>query len=266
MNSPRLAAIYRYPLKSARGHALERATVDRFGLAGDRRWMLVDSAGRFKSQRGLPAMALLEVEPLEDVALRLGWKGEAIEVSRPDVRGECVITTVWEDTVVAPVADPEVNGWISERLGEALRLVYFPDTALRGVEPGYAPSSQLIAFSDGYPLLLITESALDELNARLSAPVRMDRFRPNLVIRGAAAHAEDGWSRLRIGEAELQLVKPCSRCAVPSIDQQSAERHPELNRVLASYRRRDGVIYFGMNALAASGSTFRVGDEVEILA
>ncbi|MEM1191583.1 MAG: MOSC N-terminal beta barrel domain-containing protein [Pseudomonadota bacterium] len=264
MNSLSLSAIYRYPLKSARGHSLARADMDRFGLHGDRRWMLVDPSGRFVSQRDLPAMALLEVEPLSS-GLRLVWDGESIDVEQPDSRGDCVISTVWEDTVVAPVADGNVNSWLSERLGATLRLVHFPETALRGVEPGYAPSSQLVAFSDGYPLLVISEAALDELNERLPSPVPMDRFRPNLVIRGAEAHAEDGWQHIRIGDAELHLVKPCSRCAIPSVNQQTGARDPDINRALAAYRRRDGIIYFGMNAIAAAGASFRVGDAVDVL-
>lgn len=238
--------------------------MDRFGLAGDRRWMLVDATGRFYSQRRLPEMARLEVAPTE-AGLRLAWGGETIEVTPPDPRGECVIATVWEDTVVAPVADSAVNAWLSARLGTPLRLVYCPDTALRGVEPGYAPPSQLVAFSDGYPLLVVTDAALMELNTRLPAPVPMDRFRPNLVISGADAHAEDSWRRLRIGGAEVSLVKPCSRCAIPSVDQATGARDPHINKALAEYRRRDGIIYFGMNAIAAPGATFRVGDPVTLL-
>ncbi|MEE4279530.1 MAG: MOSC N-terminal beta barrel domain-containing protein [Halieaceae bacterium] len=260
----RLASIHCYPLKSARGHTLSDAVMDRFGIAGDRRWMLVDSAGRFHSQRRLPALALLDAAP-RDGGLRLSWQGESIDVDQPSASGECVIATVWEDTVVAPLAAAAVNTWLSERLGEDLRLVYFPPTALRGVEPGYAPSNQLLAFSDGYPLLVVCEASLDALNERLATPVAMDRFRPNLVISGAEAHAEDGWRRIRIGEAEVRLVKPCSRCAIPGINQQTAERDPEVNRALAAYRRCDGVIYFGMNAVAATGDRFSVGDIVEVL-
>ena len=259
-----LSAIHRYPVKSARGHALDEATMDRFGLEGDRRWMLVDSRGRFYSQRRLPNMACLDVA-ITTLGLRLSWQGESIEAATPDARGECVISTVWEDTVVAPVAAEPVNAWLSERLGEAVRLVYCPDTALRGVEPGYAPPSQLVAFADGYPLLLVSEAALEHLNTRLPEPVPIDRFRPNLVIRGAEPHAEDGWKRIRIGRADVTLVKPCSRCAIPSVDQSTGERDPHINGVLAQYRRRAGVIYFGMNAIAAGGSTFSVGDAVTVL-
>ena len=264
MNGVELAAIHCYPLKSARGHALSSATMDRFGLVGDRRWMLVDERGRFCSQRRLPAMALIEVVPTAG-GLRIAVGGDAIEVPEPDPRGACVIATVWEDTVVAPVAAPATNAWLSDRLGEAVRLGHCPESALRGVEPGYAPPGQLVAFADGYPLLVVTEAALDGLNERLATPVPMDRFRPNLVLRGAPAHAEDGWRRLRIGTATVTLVKPCSRCVVPSIDQRTGLRDPNINAALASYRRRDGVIYFGMNAIAEAGAAFRVGDPVTLL-
>jgi uncharacterized protein YcbX len=265
MSDLELASIHRYPLKSARGHSVDSAVMDRFGLAGDRRWMLVDETGRFQSQRRLPAMARLGVEVMEG-GLRLRWDTDAIEVAQPDPRGTCVIAAVWEDTVVAPVVDDDVNAWISGRLGEPLRLVFCPDTALRGVEAGYAPSNQLVAFADGYPLLVVTQASLDALNERLEAPVPMDRFRPNLVIRGATPHAEDDWRRLRVGSAEVQLVKPCSRCAIPSIDQHSGARDPAINGALAAYRRRDGIIYFGVNAVAASGAAFHVGDAVTVLA
>jgi uncharacterized protein YcbX len=264
MSTLELSAIYRYPLKSARGHALDSCAMDRFGLVGDRRWMLVDDRGRFVSQRRLPAMACLDVAAL-DGGLRLKMGGDTIDVEEPSPRGECVISTVWEDTVVAPVAAPDVNRWLSGRFGESLRLVHFPPTALRGVEPGYAPSGQLVAFSDGYPLLIVTEASLEELNRRLPGPVPMDRFRPNLVIRGADAHAEDGWRHIRIGDAEVTLVKACSRCAIPGIDQQTGARDPHINHALAAYRRRDGVIYFGMNAVAVDGARFDVGHRVEIV-
>jgi uncharacterized protein YcbX len=259
-----LSAIYRYPLKSARGHALDAAVVDRFGLAGDRRWMLVDQRGHFLSQRSVARMALLDAI-CTDGGLRLGFNGEYLEAARPDPSAERVIATIWDDHVAALLAGDAANDWLSERLGQPVRLVYYPDDALRGVDPDYAPPSQLVSFADGFPLLLLSEAALALLNSRLPTPVPMDRFRPNLVVAGTEAHAEDQWRTIRIGSTELTLVKPCSRCAVPAIDQQTGERDPHINRALAHYRRRDGVIYFGMNAIAAPGSRFAVGDTVELV-
>ncbi len=263
MSDLNLTALYQYPMKSARGRALATATLDQFGLAGDRRWMLVDDAGRFVSQRDLAPMALLGVEPTE-TGVQLSWQGETFETAQPDGRGECVIAKVWNDTVVSPVADAAANTWLSARLGQSVRLVYCPDTALRGVDADYA-TGKLVAYADGFPLLIVGQSSLDQLNERLARPVPMDRFRPNLVIGGAAPHAEDGWRRLRVGDAELEIVKPCSRCVMPSIDQATATRDPDINRALAAYRRRDGVIYFGMNAIVVRGSALNVGDVVEVL-
>lgn len=264
MSDHRLTGLYQYPLKSARGIALSEAALDRFGLAGDRRWMLVDEAGRFLSQRNLEPLALLGAVETP-AGLRLCWQGEEFELRRPDESGTCVIARVWNDSVVAPVADTAVNAWLSERLGRSVRLVHYPDNALRGVDEDYAPPGQLVAFADGFPLLIVGQSSLDLLNERLEQPVPMDRFRPNLVISGAEPHAEDGWRRLRIGDSELEIVKPCSRCVIPSIDQETAQRDPHINRTLAAYRRRDGQIYFGMNAVIRGGNVLRSGDAVEVL-
>ena len=262
--SASLSAIYRYPVKSARGHALHTAAMDRFGLAGDRRWMLVDESGRFQSQRRLPSLALLDAEITAD-GLRLRFGEGEIHLSTPDPRGPRVLASVHKDTLMCPVAEDAVNAWLSEMLGEPLRLVHCPESARRGVDPDYATAGERLAFADGFPLLLISESSLAYLNERLPAPAPMDRFRPNLVIRDVEAHAEDQWRRIRVGQTPVRVVKPCSRCVIPSIDQQTAKRDPHINRALAKYRRRDGVIYFGMNALAPAGARFTVGDPVALV-
>ncbi|MFT4767567.1 MAG: hypothetical protein ACI8RN_000695 [Glaciecola sp.] len=262
-----LSAIYRYPIKSARGHSLDAAVVDRFGVSGDRRWMFIDSAGQFCSQRCTPQMALLDVVST-DSGLRLSFAGDSIELETPGEQHREVPATVWGHSMPAHIADAPVNAWLSEHLGGDLRLVFCPADASRPVDPAYLPSSKLeqhVGFADGFPLLIISQASLDDLNTRLPVPVPMDRFRPNLVIRGTVPYAEDGWRKLRVGSTTLAIVKPCSRCAIPSIDQQTAERDPAINRMLASYRRRDGVIYFGMNAIVTVGAGFAVGDSVEVL-
>lgn len=267
MTAMDLSAIYRYPIKSAQGHSLASAVIDRFGVSGDRRWMLIDRAGQFCSQRRLPQMALLEVACIEG-GLRLGFAGENIMLETPAAQYNEVSATVWEHTMLARSADDRVNTWLSERLGEDLRLVFFPQDANRPVDPAYLvdpEQQQHVSFADGFPLLIISQASLDDLNTRLPAPVPMDRFRPNLVIAGATPYAEDGWRQLRVGSTTLAIVKPCSRCAIPSIDQQTAERDPHINRVLADYRHRDGVIYFGMNAVVIAGEVFSMGDTVEVL-
>lgn len=264
MSELRLSAIYRYPLKSARGQSLTEATIDPFGLSGDRRWMLVDAQERFLSQRSTPVLALLEALPgQESLSLRFGE--QALRVAAPDASAPGLEVDIWNDRVGALLADPAANDWLTAQLGIDVRLVYFPDEGRRRVDPAFALAQERVAFSDGFPLLIISQASLNDLNTRLDTPVPMDRFRPNLVISGSEPFAEDSWKRLRIGETVIDLVKPCSRCAIPSIDQRNARRDPAINRVLADFRRRDGAIYFGMNALGEEGGRITVGDEVAVL-
>lgn len=264
MKGLRVSAIYCYPLKSARGHALDSAVMDAFGLSGDRRWMLVDEHRVFVSQRSHAQLALLGAAP-QPAGLRLSFGTSEFQVANPDRHADTLRVTVWNDAVDACRAGEEADAWLSEQLRTPVRLVYLPDNAQRRVDPGYATDGERVAFSDGFPLLVLSQASLDELNRRLESPVPVDRFRPNLVIDGADPHAEDAWRALRIGDSVINLVKPCSRCAVPSIDQQTARRDTAINRVLASYRRREGAIYFGMNALGPEGAAFAVGDSVEVL-
>jgi uncharacterized protein YcbX len=244
-----LTGLYRYPLKSARGTALQSVALDRFGIAGDRRWMLVDDAGRFVSQRSLPALARLAVT-LDARGLALGIDDESLFVAVPGPAAPVIEVEVWGDRLPARLAADEAAHWLTRRLGTPLRMVWMPDDAQRAVDPAFAGQGHCVSFADGFPLLLISQ---------------VDRFRPNLVIGGAAPHAEDQWRKLRIGAVEIELVKPCTRCVVPSIDQQTARRDPAINRVLAAYRRRDGAITFGMNGVAAAGGILQVGDDVALL-
>ncbi len=260
-----LKSLHIYPLKSGRGHTAESVELDRFGPRGDRRWMLVDASGRFVSQREEPRMARLDAS-IQPGGLRLGMDGAALDVELPpENRARSVV--VWEDQVMALDAGDAAAAWLQQQLGRVLRLVYMPEDSQRRVDPAYASRGETVSFADGFPLLLLSASSLDELNPRLSQPVELDRFRPNLVIEGCEPHAEDGWRQLRIGEVEFEVAKPCSRCAVPSLDQRTGEKHPELLRVLAGYRRgEDRKVYFGQNLLYGRPGRLTVGDLVEVLA
>ncbi len=253
-----------YPLKSGRGIDVDSMVLDRFGPRGDRRWMLVDETGRFASQREMPVMARLQAEPLVD-GLRLAMDQEDIEVAVPD-DGKTLFVNIWDDRVPARDAGPAAARWLEKVLERPLRLVYMGEECRRLVDGRYASGGETVSFADGFPLLLLSASALDELNSRLTQPVGLDRFRPNLVVEGCEAHAEDGWRRIRIGDVEFEVAKPCARCAVPSLDQRTGEKHPEILRALASYRRgADRQVYFGQNLLYEPGGSLRVGDAVEVL-
>jgi uncharacterized protein YcbX len=160
----------------------------------------------------------------------------------------------------------EAASWLSQLLGRAVRLVRTPPDHVRRVNPERTPVEAQTAFSDGYPLLVLSQRALDGLNAQLAAPIPIDRFRPNLVLGGCEPHAEDGWRRIRVGGIELVLVKPCDRCAVTTVDQETGERTGgEPLRTLARYRRRDGAVWFGQNAVALGTGHLEVGAPVEVL-
>jgi len=154
---------------------------------------------------------------------------------------------------------------LSAQLGQPCRLVYMPDTCRRLVDGLYAREGETVSFADGFPLLLISQASLDDLNSRLDNPVPMNRFRPNLVVSGCDSFAEDGWRRIRIGDVEFDVAKPCSRCLIPSIDQATAHRDGQINRMLASYRRVNGQVMFGQNLLYQRAGTLSLGDSVEVL-
>jgi len=257
-------SLHIYPVKSARAVGLESAVLDRFGLRGDRRWMLTDPEGCFVTQRAVPQLTELQVEVTADgLVLRRADSQIAVSVPKHASR---VPVTVWGDTVSAADAGDAVADWLATEFQRTLRLVYMPVVSHRAVDPDYASAGETVSFADGFPLLLVSAAAVDPLNQRLTQPVGLDRFRPNIVVAGCSPHAEDGWNSLRIGEMTFTVAKPCSRCVVPSLDQRTGARHPELLRALADYRRgSDGKIYFGQNLVYQGSGRLRVGDSVEVL-
>lgn len=267
MTDRHVTRIYIYPVKSAAGIEVAEAELDAFGLRLDRRWMVVDDAGRFLTQRQLPRMALIRVA-LEGGALRLTFPDAPIlevpvraeEGAGAGVRRRVV---VWGDAVEAVDTGETAARWLSAALGRPARLVHLPDDAVRPVDPRYARPGDRVAFADAFPVLLISEDSLEELNRRLAEPVPMNRFRPNLVVRAGEPHAEDGWRRIRIGEVEFDVVKPCARCAITLTDQATAERGKEPLRTLATYRTRNGKVLFGQNLIHRGRGAVRVGMAVE---
>lgn len=259
-----LSGITIYPVKSCAGINMDSVILDRFGPVGDRRWLVVDERGRFISQREQAHMALIRVEQVPG-GIRLLFGGSSIDSAIPGIDAPEVRVSIWEDSVRAVLADSTAGEWLSAQLGQPCRLVYMPDTCRRLVDGLYARDSETVSFADGFPLLLISQASLDDLNGRLDHPVPMNRFRPNLVVSGCASFAEDDWRRIRIGNVEFDVAKPCSRCVIPSIDQSTAKRDVQISRVLASYRRVNGQVMFGQNLLYQHPGILSVGDLVEVL-
>lgn len=259
-----LGGLYIYPVKSCAGIALAHARLDRFGLAGDRRWLVVDSGDEFLTQRRLPLMGQIAVTQRPD-SLVLRYRGRELSVSAPGPDASLRQVRVWNDKVEARDAGEAAATWLGAVLGEDCRLVFMPDDARRLVDTDYAAGGETVSFADGYPLSLVTEASLAVINAKLDAAVDVRRFRPNLVICGSAGFAEDRWRRLQIGEVVFTVAKPCARCVIPSLDPDNGAVHPTLNRVLAKTRRIDGAILFGQNLLYGGTGTLRVGDTVRVL-
>jgi len=254
-----------YPLKSARGIALDAAELDDFGIRNDRRWMVVDPDGEMVTQREEPRLALI-VPKLSSGRLILTAPGVG-ELALPlgGADGPRLGVRIWRDRVAGAIVQEPATAWISEYLGAPRRIVYMPDDAFRPIDARYSPPGRRVSFADGFPFLLISAEALDELNARLDSPLPMDRFRPNLVVRGAGAHAEDGWRRIRIGDVAFDVVKPCARCVITTTDQATGERGKEPLRTLATYRNRGGKVLFGQNLIHAGPGALRLGDAVAVL-
>ncbi|GAB2508286.1 MOSC domain-containing protein [Lysobacter humi (ex Lee et al. 2017)] len=261
-----IAGLYRYPLKSCAPAKVERLDIEHRGPAGDRRWLVIDADGRFVTARQHPRMVGILAEPGPD-GLRLQADGMASLATGP-ATGPRRVVAIWKDRVDARAVSPEADAWLTAYLGFPVQLVHMDDEAARPVDPAYAHGGDEVSFADGYPVLLISQAALDGLNARLARPVPMTRFRPNIVVDGAAAHAEDGWRRVRIGAVEFDAVKPCTRCVFTTVDPASMTRDPdgEPLRTLTTYRRTPAGVTFGMNLIPRARGVLRVGDAVEVLA
>lgn len=260
-----LSRIYIYPVKSLAGIRVERWQVEPTGLAYDRKWMLVDEDGLFLSQRKLPRMALIKTA-LAGSELVLSAPGmEELALPLLSAEGEWIETTVWNDRCLARSVSKEADLWFSRFLAQDCRLVFQPEESVRPVNPDYGLSSDQTSFSDGFPFLLVAENSLAVLNREMGLDLPMERFRPNLVISGCPGYEEDTWREIRIGEIDFRLPKPCSRCAVPTIDLETGETGKEPLVTLSRTRKWQNKVYFGQNALHDRCGELAVGDRVLVI-
>lgn len=257
--------LYIYPIKSLAGIRLESAEIEIMGFSLDRRWMLVDETNKFMTQRSLPQMALLQVEigRNELIVRHKNTEAEPLRIPFQLFAEEQLKVQVWDDQVIANAVSSEADSWFSERLEMKCRLVRMPDSGPRAVDPKYAVNDESVSFADAMPYLLISQASLDDLNGRLDQPVPMNRFRPNIVVSGTEAFEEDRWKELRIGEVHLKVTKPCARCVLTTINQDTAEKGKEPLKTLAGYRLINKKILFGQNLLALQTGTVQIGDTVQ---
>jgi uncharacterized protein YcbX len=260
-----------YPVKALRGYALPASDVAIWGLDHDRRWMVVTPDGRFLTQRELPPMACISAHTSGDALTLAADDGDGLRVEVPTPEGERGAerrqVQVWSDQVPALDAGPEAAAWLSARLGLACGLVYLDDAQARPVDRDYGAPDDRAVFSDGFPVLLTNTASLAALNVALPNPIEMTRFRPNIVMTGATAWAEDRWRRIRIGDVVFRVAKPCARCAVTTVDQVTGERpdKSEPLRTLGRMRRTANGVMFGQNLIPDGPGRIAVGDAIEIL-
>jgi uncharacterized protein YcbX len=255
-----------YPIKACRGFDVPASNIHRMGLEHDRRMMVVTADGEFLTQREYPRLALI-TPTLKDEAVTLSAPGfESLQFVVQST-GTPMPVDIWSSTGVDAIDQgDEAATWFSDWLGLSVRLVHIADGFKRKVNPHYAVNlDDHTGFADGYPILIISEESLQDLNSRLDSALPMNRFRPNLVVKGCEPFAEDTWKRIRIGTVEMALVKPCPRCVVTTIDKDTLAKSKEPLKTLEKFRRHELGAIFGMNTIPLNEGKIEVGMNVEIL-
>lgn len=258
-----VSGLYIYPIKSLGGISLTTATLTDRGFKYDRRWMLADESNRFLSQREIPEMALLKCS-LDDTHLYITHSitGDTFSLALAGYLPQTVNAVIWDDECRLNLVSPLADEWFSRALGIKCRLLFMADDCRRLVDTAYANDNELTSLSDAYPLLMIGNASLQDLNRRLQDPVPMDRFRPNIVFEGGLPYGEDTMQHFSINDIAFFGVKPCARCPITTTSQQTAERSKEPLKTLATYRMQNNKVYFGQNVLFRGSGNISVGDNI----
>lgn len=266
MNKFYLSGLYIYPIKSLGGISLEEAEVVETGLKYDRKWMLIDEGGTFVTQRKHTELAMLQVNIDNGMLIVTHKKDPAKTISfsleaNTNLR---IPVSIWDDESTGLEVSKEVNEWFSNFMQMNVRLVQMPEDTRRLVDTRYADENEIVSFADGYPCLLIGQASLDGLNEKLADPVRMDRFRPNFVFTGGQPHIEDTFATFSLGEIRFSAVKPCARCVLITVNQQTGDKGQEPLKTLANYRTINKKVMFGQNLIHQGNGNIRVGQQIDV--
>ena len=267
MHKLTLTEIYIYPIKSLGGISLQSAKVEERGLQYDRRWMLVDKNGMFLTQREHPSMALLQVN-IKDDMLEVSHKVKTISDLQLPISNEQIsnrmVVNIWDDVVLANNVSRDADLWFSEALNLDCQLVFMNDESVRFADRKYTSESKQVSFADAYPFLIIGQESLNELNRRLKEPLPMNRFRLNFVFSGGESFIEDTWKDFMIGDLKFRAVKPCSRCIVTTVNQDTAEKGSEPLETFTKFRKVGNKILFGQNLISYEMGIVKVGDSITL--
>ena len=265
-----LSEIYIYPVKSLSGVRVEKAEVTDRGLQYDRRWMLIDENNRFISQREYPQLALFSVTIQGDNLLITNKKtGEVLTISNSlnHSATKWLNVIIWDDEVEAYEVSEMCNEFFTKGLGKPIRMVYMHDENIRKTDAEYSlKGDEITSFSDGYPILIIGQTSLNDLNNKLAEPITINRFRPNFVFTGGKAFEEEEWHEFKVGNVRFFGVKPCARCIMTTIDPLTGEKKgKEPLLTLNKYRKAGNKILFGQNVLISQTGKVSVGDTIEVI-
>jgi uncharacterized protein len=260
MKKRKISEIWIYPVKSLGGIRLQSAKVLPKGLEHDRRWMLIDSDNKFMTQRVYPQMALFKLN-YELGNFIVHHSDQLIDLPFQSER-DPISAQVWDDAVEVYEVSRRHSGWFSQIMRMNCKLVSFPENNARPVDPRYAINNDQVSLADSYPALIIGQSSLDDLNQRLHEPLPMNRFRPNIIFAGGEPYEEDGWKNFRIGQNRFVGVKPCSRCVLTTVNQDTGVKGIEPLATLSTYRMRDNKVYFGQNLIPIDHNEIAEGDEI----
>lgn len=253
-----------YPVKGMAGSSVAEVEMGKAGPANDRRYMLVDAVGSFVSQRTHASLALCRVD-IDHHHMLISTRGTSIKVGLDERIGHSYLAKVWDDDALVMDVSAKVNEWLGKHVGTGLRLVTMVDDTARSHKISGGPATTYVSLADGYPALITGTASLDLLNSKLDQAIKMDRFRANIVVKTEQPHVEDQWMQMRIGTAVLRHVKPCVRCQVITIDQQTGQASKEPLKTLATYRRVDNGVIFGSNLIVEQPGRLKVGDTIEVL-
>ena len=263
-----VSELYIYPVKSLGGIKIDTAELTDRGFKHDRRWMLVDNDNRFLTQREHSQMALIGTSITEDgiYVFQKSSPSQHVLIPFSYSSGNKIVVNIWDDLCDAVAVSDELNEWFSDALSISCKLVHMPDDSLRKVDERFAVTkNEVTSFSDAYPILIISQESLNDLNSRLPHELPMNRFRPNIVVEGCEPYEEDTMQHFSINGIDFYGVKLCARCVMPTINQDTAEKSKEPTRTLYSYRRREHNVYFGQNVLYHNTGVIKVGDTLDIL-
>ncbi len=263
----KVSEIFVYPIKSLGGISMKSCEVDSRGFKFDRRWMLIDSDGNFMTQRNYPKMALLKVElSIEGLFVKdKSGNLKPLFVPFENRFNHKTEVPIWNDKCEAVFVGKFADDWFGKVLNCNCRLVFMPDYVKRFVDKSYAFKNEIVSFADGFPFLLIGQASLDDLNSRLSEPLPINRFRPNIVFTGAEPFQEDSFSVIMINDLHFNVVKPCARCIITTTDQVTAERSAEPLKTLSTFRKSKNKVLFGMNLVHQNIGRISIGDDLIVL-